>query len=207
MSRASFLMGCGLLSGLTGALLLSTGCDGDGQKKGLIVLPGMHESIPYDAYDKHPTIRQTLRLPPDGTVPLGAKRIHYGTTEQEAKRAGLELRNPVESNKQNLARGKTLFETFCVVCHGASGNGDGPMLGRFAIPSVNTPRAKTFADGQLFHVISYGQGIMASYDVQVLQQDRWRIVHYLRTLQRGEPAKPPTKPAPAAADAGVKDKP
>jgi mono/diheme cytochrome c family protein len=38
-------------------------------------------------------------------------------------------------------------------------------------------------DGQMFHVISMGQGNMAAYASQVERQDRWKVIGYLRTLQ------------------------
>jgi mono/diheme cytochrome c family protein len=167
------------------------GCDAEGNRKGVVVLPGMHDSVPYDAYDPHPVIGQTLRSPPDGTVPYGARRHHYGVGAKEAARAGRELTNPIAVDDDALARGKQSYDTFCAVCHGSGGDGDGPIIGRFPNPpSLQAPRAKGLPDGHLFHVITYGQGIMVPYAVQVPDDDRWRIIHHIRTLQGVERSQP-----------------
>jgi hypothetical protein len=47
-----------------------------------------------------------------------------------------------------------------------------------------TPRAAGFSDGYLYSIIRYGRGIMVPYGDKIFQQeDRWRVVNYLRTLQ------------------------
>ncbi len=35
-------------------------------------------------------------------------------------------RNPFPHSAESIARGKSLFERYCVTCHGATGRGDGP---------------------------------------------------------------------------------
>jgi hypothetical protein len=39
-------------------------------------------------------------------------------------------------------------------------------------------------DGQLFHVVTYGQGNMSGYASQIGEDDRWRAVAHVRHLQR-----------------------
>jgi mono/diheme cytochrome c family protein len=164
--------------------LASVGCGANGDTPGLILFPGMEESVPYDAYDPHPVLGQTLRNPPEGTVPYGASVFPYGTGETEAKRAGEQLENPIPSDRKELARGKVVYERFCAVCHGKSGDGDGPIIGRFPNPpNLKGGHTRAMKDGQLFHVLTRGQGIMVSYAVQVRPEDRWRLVHYIRSLQ------------------------
>lgn len=175
------------------ALLLVTvvaiaGCRAQGEKPGFVVMPGMYFSVPYDAYDPNPVTRngQTLLLPPEGTVPLTGAAFPYGPGPAEAERAGRELANPFEATATNRARGKQVFENVCAVCHGPGGAGDGPVVGRFPNPpSLTAAHAKGYPDGRIVHVISRGQGIMPSHAAQVLLEDRWRVVLYLRELQRG----------------------
>jgi hypothetical protein len=40
-------------------------------------------------------------------------------------------------------------------------------------------------DGQMFHVLTKGQGNMPSYAVQVAPEDRWKAILHVRTLQKG----------------------
>ncbi len=189
------------------AILLATlalavsACRAQGEKPGFVVMPGMQYSVPYDAYDANSVTPggQTLLLPPEGTVPLAGAAFPYAPGPQEAERAGRELVSPLEATPANLARGKQVFENVCAVCHGPGGQGDGPIIGRFPNPpSLTAARAKGYPDGRIVHVISRGQGIMPAHAAQVLIEDRWRLVLYLRTLQDASPASPSTGGTPAA---------
>lgn len=164
-------------------------CQAGGDRPGVVVLPGMATSIPYDSYDRHPVIGQTLRTPPEGAVSYQALPFSFGAGTDEAARAGRELTNPFQgaAATQQLPRAKKVFDTFCLVCHGPAGQGDGPIIGggRFPNPpSLLSPRARSLPDGHLYHVISRGQGLMSSYAVQVQPEDRWRAIVYVRWLQQ-----------------------
>ncbi len=51
-----------------------------------------------------------------------------------------------------------------------------------------TPRAAGFSDGYLYSIVRYGRGIMAPYGDKIFrQEDRWRVVNYVRTLQADQP--------------------
>lgn len=87
------------------------------------------------------------------------------------------------------ARGDTLYQTFCAVCHGAAGDGNGPVGPRVAAPSIITAQAAGYSDGYLYSIIRYGRGSMPRYGDKVFQvDDRWAIVNYVRRLQAGAPA-------------------
>ncbi len=186
------------------------GCRGGEEKPGYHIYSGMYDSIPYDSYDRNPVLsnNMTLLQPPEGTVPTHRSPFRYGKGPKEALRAGRELKNPLQPTEKNLARAKQLFETFCAVCHGPKGVGDGPIIGRFPNPpNLLAKHGKGLKDGNIFHVITYGQGkLMSSYANQVRPMDRWRLVMYVRKLQKppakkkaqGKAAKEPVKPAPAA---------
>ena len=109
------------------------------------------------------------------------------------------LVNPVPRDSL-LARGDTLFHTFCAVCHGGSGAGDGPVNPKFggSIPPLISAKARSFTDGYIYSVIRYGRGNMPRYgDKLYHREDRWAVVNYLRTLQSA--AGPlPVVPAPSA---------
>jgi mono/diheme cytochrome c family protein len=146
----------------------------------------MMTSVPYDAYDAHPSTPngQTLMLPPEGTVPVGYEPDVYGPEEPEAIRAGEELINPIEPSPEALDRGQRVFETICFVCHGPEGEGNGPIIGRFPNPaSLLSEHARSYPDGRIFHVITHGQGLMPSHAVQVLPADRWKVILHVRRLQ------------------------
>jgi mono/diheme cytochrome c family protein len=153
---------------------------------------------------------RTLLTPPEGTVRRGFKPVHYDVTEEaakaagvvdkngkamlpkfaraEAERAGKELKNPYAGSDDPavLGRGEAIFLTFCAPCHGKTGLGDGAVAKRgipgFPLATKGAMAAK-YADGHLFHIITYGRGMMGSYASQIGQDDRWKAIRWLRTLQ------------------------
>lgn len=126
----------------------------------------------------------TEQEPVAGTVPRGFHPFHYGPGPAEAERAGRELTDPFAASEQNLARGKQVFDIFCAVCHGPSGEADGPIIPKYPNPpSFRTAKSKSLPDGTLFHVITLGRNKMPSYASQVGADDRWKAILYIRRLQ------------------------
>ncbi len=130
---------------------------------------------------------KTLREPPAGTIPRGLPPLPYTASKADAGRAGRELDNPISTSQRKgaLRRGKRLFSRFCAPCHGAEGAGDGTVAlrGYPPPPRFDAPHAVGLADGQLFHILTFGQGNMPSYATQIDREDRWRLVLFVRTLQ------------------------
>jgi mono/diheme cytochrome c family protein len=181
--------------------LALVGCSAKKDRRGFVVLPGMVDSGVVHAYDRSPVTKTqpSLMLPPEGSVPAGVLPFLYGPGPDEAARAGRELRNPLGPTPANLERGKRVFETICYVCHGPKGEGDGPIIGRFPNPpSLMAAHARGLAEGQIFHIITRGQGIMPSHAVQVLPEDRWRVVLYLSQMQGTLPPTAESITPPAA---------
>jgi mono/diheme cytochrome c family protein len=163
------------------------GCRSDSRVRAYEYMPDMARSIPYDSFASNPVTRdgQTLQLPPPGTIARGFLPLPYRPIREDAERAGRELENPVAASPRSLDEGRALYGTFCVVCHGAAGDGDGPL-----VPKIHNPPAYSSAAvrgipaGQLFHVITYGSGRMPSYASQVTREERWKIVRHVQILQR-----------------------
>lgn len=174
-------------------MLALSACDASRDRTQRAYLPDMLQSVPYDAYDARPD--GASRIPPEGTVPLGYYRDRYEATEPDAIRAGEELTNPVAPTDEALARGRHVFETMCLVCHGPEGQGDGPIIGRFPNPaSLLAEHARSYPDGRIYHVISHGQGLMPSHAVQIRPIDRWKVVLHVRSLQAAASAQPAPEP-------------
>lgn len=168
------------------AVFVLAGCSAEGDRPGTVFLPDMVDSAVVHAYDASKTTRNgaSLLLPPEGTIEVERVPFAYGPGPEEARRAGAELHNPFVASPETLARGRQVYDTICTVCHGPKGEGDGPIIGRFPNPpSLLAGHARALPDGQIVHIISRGQGIMPSHAVQVLLEDRWRVLLYLRDLQ------------------------
>ncbi|QQR81310.1 MAG: cytochrome c [Deltaproteobacteria bacterium] len=166
---------------------LSMGCTRNPKEPGYEFMPDMVHAVPYEAFSHNPNTsdHKTLQLPPEGSIPRGFMPYHYGNTPEEAARAGREVVSPLETNEKNLARGKKVFETYCLVCHGEQGKGDGPLIPKFpSPPSFKVQPVKDYPAGRIYHVVTKGTGLMASYASQITQEDRWKLVQYVQTLQK-----------------------
>lgn len=154
------------------------------------ILPGMVAYVAYPPQSSNPNFadRKTQQRPADGTIARGFAPLPYTATPEEAKRAGVELTNPLDAKDStaDLARGATVYGNICKPCHGASGAGDGviPQRGFPPPPSLLAENARKITDGQMFHIITYGQRNMPALEAQVMRGDRWRAVKYIRSLQQ-----------------------
>lgn len=94
-------------------------------------------------------------------------------------------KSPVPVTQELLDRGEQRYKVFCIVCHGAVGNGDGMIVRRGypKPPSYNDDRLRGAPDGHYFDVITNGWGKMNSYGSQIPAADRWAIVAYIRAMQ------------------------
>lgn len=104
--------------------------------------------------------------------------------------------NPVPATEESLAHGEKTFQTFCVVCHGPQGNGDGPVIKRGFYPlNLNGPGVIARTDGYIYAYIRYGGKVMMpSYRESITSQSAWDVVNYVRKLQGG-PEPPPEETA------------
>lgn len=98
-----------------------------------------------------------------------------------------------------VERGAVVFARFCQPCHGSGGKGDGQVVakGYPGPPSLFAENAITMKDGQLFHIVTYGQKNMPGHAAQLSRQDRWNVIAHVRSLQ----AKALAPPADAVASA------
>jgi mono/diheme cytochrome c family protein len=94
--------------------------------------------------------------------------------------------NPLPVTFKLLQRGRERFEIYCTPCHGRLGDGNGitKKLGVMpAVANLHDKRIVEMADGEIFHTITHGKGLMGAYGPVVPVKDRWAIVAYLRALQ------------------------
>lgn len=148
-----------------------------GKKTTFEYMPGMMDSPAIKAQEK------VMRPPVPGTRARGFKP--YPFKKEEGDLAGEVLQNPLPLTKVVLAQGQKAYNTFCVVCHGPRGKGNGSIVPKFPMPpSLHSDKVKIFSDGRLFHIMTMGQNLMSSYSSQIPEQERWAISYYVRALQR-----------------------
>jgi len=96
------------------------------------------------------------------------------------------VKNPNKGEKSSINRGKGLYKSYCIVCHGEKGLGDGP--GAKALnpkPANHTSAAvQNQTDGEIYWKISEGRGNMIGWKNVLKEQDRWDLVNFVRTLSK-----------------------
>lgn len=153
------------------------------------------------------------RYTPEGSVPVTGGELDWSAEWVSGKVTTVNaLKNPLASGsvarhpgpsvpvipREVDAAGDTLYQNFCSVCHGPTGNADGPVSRQMGAPSLLTARARAYADGYIYSIIRYGRGVMPRYGDKVYDpSDRWAIVSHVRKLQAQGPA--PAAPPGAAA--------
>jgi mono/diheme cytochrome c family protein len=157
--------------------------------RGYDFIPDMVYSQAYETYSKNPNFNDslTMRVPVKGTVPRGFTPFRYTIDSLSWVKAGNELINPFSPTDDVLARGKLIFTTFCIGCHGVRGKGDGQLYSSGLYPLKpkdisGEPIAKV-KDGQIYHTITLGFGSMMPHGPQIRPDDRWKLVLYVRVLQ------------------------
>jgi mono/diheme cytochrome c family protein len=186
MRRAAAVLAWALFVTAASAIVVVVRASNDTGRRGMEYLPDMAYAVPYTSFTPNPVTRdgKTLQPPVAGTLPRGFQPFRYGPTSEEAVRAGRELSNPMPRDAETLAAGRVLYETFCLVCHGDRGQGDGPLVPKIPNPpSYTSERIRAMAPGQIFHVISRGSGRMPSYAAQIPYEQRWLIVLYVDALR------------------------
>ncbi len=94
----------------------------------------------------------------------------------------------------DAAKGKPLYQMYCVTCHGENGDGQGPV-GKTLNPPPRDFTKDDFkyggTDQDLFDVITNGaaakggSALMAPWGAVIPDKnDRWSIVKYIRTLRQ-----------------------
>lgn len=98
---------------------------------------------------------------------------------------------PFAITPEDLDRGELMYNIHCSVCHGKSGNGNGMVVrrGYKYAPGYHVERLRNAPPGYFYGVIMNGYGQMMSYSHQIPVEDRWRIIAYIKTLQRSQFAK------------------
>lgn len=157
-------------------------------------------------------INMSARKPVEGTIPYGyipndpkiktnssllmsyviKNHFSHELADQDAERvrAAAEIQDPLEHTAENLAEGKRLYDINCTPCHGEKGEGNGQLIelpgggdGPFtARPQPYKTLLPALKDGAIFYSVSYGKNAMGGYGFQMSVNERWKVIHYIKSL-------------------------
>ena len=95
-------------------------------------------------------------------------------------------KNPIASTQESIAAGQKIYSKTCALCHGKSGDADGPAVIELNIhpARLSDPQLATESDGALFWKITTGKKPMPAFGKRFSETDRWHLVNYIRTLPK-----------------------
>lgn len=172
------------------ATALMVGCNIDKSKPNIDLVQDMMESpaIKAQEFDATSPNGSGMRVPPEGTVPVGFVNENLADLTVAEK----ELKNPLagDMSKDVLMTGQKYFVTNCGVCHG--NKGEGAVAAKITIADfmplkpwpINNEKISGWTDAHIYFVISKGQGLMGPYASHIPKKYRWQVVNYIRHLQQ-----------------------
>ncbi len=126
-----------------------------------------------------------ISAPINGAVPF-----NYTNTEEERLKCEKEMAtNPFPITKEGLDRAKPLYDIYCGVCHGVKGDGQGVLV---TVPDAKYPAAPKnllgddmigAGNGRFYFAMVYGKNVMGGYTDKLSYEERWQVLHYVRSLQ------------------------
>ena len=136
-----------------------------------------------------------ISIPVNGSVPY-----YYEDSEEERTRAMNEIiKNPFPITATGLKQGEELYNTFCGICHGKKGDGNGWLVDEANTNQVYPAQPANFLDalfleagntnGRYYHSIMYGKNVMGAYADKISYEERWNVIHWIRALQAKEQGK------------------
>lgn len=137
-----------------------------------------YNSNPYNPH------KMNARKPVANTVRRGPMLPYrYGADDLET---AANVESPFATDDESVVKlGQAAYESYCLHCHGAQGNADGKVAEKYAgVANLNGAAYQNISEGHIFHVITYGKGLMGAHGSQVSPEDRWRIARYVKELQK-----------------------
>jgi len=126
-----------------------------------------------------------------GVISHGDK--HWPVPQEARKRA-----NPVKATSEALTAAKKNYAELCMQCHGESGKGDGTEAMMYTVKPANftdAPMMREMTDGEIFYKMSEGRRPMPSFKKNLSEEQRWQLVHFVRSFSKAAASQPSKAPA------------
>lgn len=108
----------------------------------------------------------------------------------------LTKKNPVPASDSVLEKAKSDYEENCLMCHGETGKGDGPMAAMLKErpADLSDPEImKDMTDGEFWWIITKGVKPMPPFETKLSDENRWGLVHLVRSMSKTKPNNTPRK--------------
>ena len=189
------------------AAAMMSSCTTDPNSPGIEYMPDMYRSPAVEAYVDYgedpyyvteevaaaQRLTMSARKPVAGSIAFKGDDKDFGlpyayaNTPEGYDLAGTELKSPLTTTASNIEAGAANFELMFTHCHGLEGKGDGAISRNGHIMGIPdfTNKLKELPEGNMYHTLMYGKGLMGSHASQISQKGLWQIIQYVQVLQKG----------------------
>jgi hypothetical protein len=142
----------------------------------------------------------SMRPPVPGTVAIDGLKEDAAFFTGKGADGQFVATIPVTVDEALLERGRQRYVIYCQPCHDARGDGKGILFQRGNVPTATFHQEKIlkYPDGQIFDIMTNGQGLMPAYRWPIPPADRWAIIAHIRDMQRKRLASGATSASTAA---------
>ena len=156
----------------------------------ILILIAYHALIYYDNNFRYGRMRETPGVKPHEepllVMDVDAVPVSGGDSVLRVMKPE-ELRSPLAMGaEKTIARGKSVYFTFCAQCHGNNYNGRGTVGQSFQpLPTdLLSAEVQSQSEGKLFRTVSYGvpDGRQPPLHFIITVEDRWRVVAFVKSL-------------------------
>ena len=99
----------------------------------------------------------------------------------------MKMPNPIKSDAESLATGKSVWVKQCQSCHGKAGKGDGTKAAQLKTvpPDLTKADVQSQPDGALFYKTEEGRDDMPAFKKKIADKDEvWSVINYMRTFKK-----------------------
>lgn len=156
----------------------------------IVIVVVYHVLIFYDNNFRYGRMRETPGVKPHeepmlvmekGAVPISGGEARLRATDASALRPQVEM-----ASAETIARGQSVYLTFCAQCHGINYDGQGTVGQSFyPLPThLRSAEVQNNSAGKLFKTVSYGvpNGRQPALYFMITEKDRWRVVAFVKSL-------------------------
>lgn len=170
---------------LLGLSALVTSCH-DNLKPNYQYMPNMYEPVSYNTYSESSAFKNGKegQLPAEGSLNRGFEVYEYENSTAGYDLAKANLKSPLDTlSTEDMDKAKGLYEIYCAICHGNTGNGQGKLVTQGKLLGIPNYKDRVITTGSVFHVQTYGLNSMGAYSNQLNAHERWLVATYVMKLK------------------------
>jgi mono/diheme cytochrome c family protein len=171
-------------------VIFVSACNHDSTFRGWVYMPDMYDGPALETHEAYGAFKDSAssRKPVKGTIPRGFmsyQEFSPAASGYDSAKAVLKMPKAILSDAYALEQGKDIYNIFCTHCHGEKGAGKGVLVMNEKFLGVPSYADREINLGSIFHVVTYGKGVMGSHAAQLTPQERWKVAQYVLQLRAG----------------------